>query len=74
MDFVKQEFKCGKNKRAQQNKNMKLFMIQGARFFSSTKKLAKVNMQSSLSGFGKVQNGQHCVLRIDIFIISYGLE
>ena len=44
---VNQEIKCGNEERACQDKMIKLLMMQGARPFSSTKKLAKVKMPST---------------------------
>jgi hypothetical protein len=44
---------------------IKLFMMQGARFFSSTKKLAKVNMPSTFSRLGKAKNVKEILLEID---------
>jgi hypothetical protein len=62
MASVNQELKRGKDKRVRQNKMIKLLMMQGARPSSSTKKLAKVNMPSTFSGFGKARKVKEFLL------------
>jgi hypothetical protein len=44
---------------------VKPLIMQGARFSSWTKKLAKVNMPSILSGLGKASKVKEFVLEID---------
>ena len=54
-EFINQELKRRKSKKARQDKIMEIFMMQGARLSSLTKKLAKVNMSRTLSGLGKTR-------------------
>ena len=65
MDSMRQEIKRGKEKRARQDKMIELLMMQRARPFSSTKKLAKVNMPSTFSGLGKARKVKEFLLEID---------
>ena len=55
MDSMNQELKGSKKKRAQQDKIVKLLMMQGVRLTTSKKKLAKVNMSSTFSRLGKAR-------------------
>ena len=48
---------------------LKLFMVQGARLPSSTKKLAKVNMPSTYFGLGKSKEVKEFLLKIEIYYI-----
>ena len=47
-DFMNQYLKCGKKKRAQQDKMIELLMMQGVRHFSLTKELAKISIPNNL--------------------------
>jgi hypothetical protein len=58
IDFVNQELKHDKDKRARQYKMIKLLMMQEARPCSSTKKLGKVYMPSTFSGLGKARKSK----------------
>ena len=53
MNFLNQNLKTGKDKKAQDEKMIELLMMQGVRLSSSTKKLAKVYMPSTFLRFGK---------------------
>ena len=55
MDFVNQELKSGKEKRARKDKKIKHLIIQDVSP-SSTKKLAKINMPSTFSRFCNARN------------------
>lgn len=74
VDFVNQEFKHGKEKKAPQDKMIKLIMMQGARVSSSTKMLAKVNMPSIFFGFGKAIKMKDFLLKNDNYYDVQTLE
>ena len=65
MNFVNQEIKCGKEKRARQEKVIELLIMQGTRSSSLTKKLAKANMPSTFFGFDKVKKVIELLLEMD---------
>jgi hypothetical protein len=65
MDFVNNELKRGKDKRARQDKMIKIFMMQHAWPFSSTKKLAKINMPIILLVFDKAKKFKESLLEMD---------
>ena len=65
VDFVNLEFKHDKDKRAQQDKMIELFMMQNAISSSPTNRLAKVNMPSSFMGLGKAKKIKNILLKID---------
>ena len=65
MDSVNQEHKRRKEKKAQQDKIIKLFMLQGTRLSSSTKKFAKVNIPSTFSRLDKARKVKEFLLEID---------
>ena len=65
MDSVNQELKRGKDERARQKKMIEFLMMQGTRPSFSTKKLAKVNMQSTFLGLGKVRKVKEFLLEMD---------
>lgn len=53
MNCMNKQFKYGKEKKAGQDKMVELLMIQGLRFFSSGKKLVKVNLPSIFWGLAR---------------------
>ena len=65
MNSVYQELKHDKEKRARQDKMIKLLMMECTGHFSLTNKLAKVNMPNTLSKFGNVRNIKKHLLEID---------
>ena len=65
MDSMRQEIKCEKEEKAQQDKMIKLLMMQGARPSSSTKKLAKVNMPSTFFGLGTARKVKEFLFEMD---------
>ena len=65
MDFVNQKLKGGKKKRAQQDKRIKLFIIQDARLSSSIKQLAKVIMPNIFFGLDKARKMKEFFLEMN---------
>ena len=65
MDSMRQEIKCGKEKRTQEDKMIELLMMQGIQPSSSTKKLAKVKMPSTFLGLGKARKVKEILLEMD---------
>ena len=65
MDSMRQKIKRRKEERARQDKMIELLMMQGARPSFSIKKLAKVNMPSTLSGLGKARKVKEFLLQMD---------
>lgn len=57
--------KSGKRKKAQQDKMIDLFMIQGARHSFFAKKLAKVNMPNTFSRLGNEGKVKNIVFKMD---------
>ena len=65
MDSMNEKFKHDKVKKVWQKKMIELLMMQSARPFFLIKKLAKVNMLSTFSGFGKARKVKKHLLEMD---------